>query len=159
MFGKNKGKSIDAMTTEEIEKYLESRKAEEKNDHTLQDSADESAPTDEKDVGTEDGQTASDRDGEAPDGEEGKDVAEEAEGEETDTTAAEEPDADDHPAPPPAAAPAEQGDSATPDDGWRSSIEQKLDAIKAELDGIRRAPQAVDDKTADKLTALENKFN
>lgn len=159
MFGKNKGKSIDAMTTEEIEKYLESRKAEERKDHTLQDSADESAPTDGKDVGTEDGQTASDRDGEAPGDEEGKDADEEAEGEEADTTAAEEPDADDPQAPPQAAAPAEQGSSTTPDDDWRSRVEQKLDALKADLDGLKRTPQPADEMTSDRLTALEKKFN
>lgn len=161
MFGKNKGKSIDDMTTEEIEKYLESRKASEQSDQTLKDRVDESVAMDEKDTGTEDGQTASDRVDEAL----GKDVAadkteDESEPDEADDADDAEPATDGTEESEPAAAQAaEQGDSATPDDGWRSSIEQKLDAIKAELDGIRRAPQAVDDKTADKLTALENKFN
>lgn len=155
MFGRNKGKSIDDMTTEEIEKYLESRKASEQSDQTLKDRVDESVAMDEKDTGTDDGQTAADRVDEAL-GEDAETDKPEDEGKPDEAEPAADGTTESEPV---AAQAAEQGDSATPDDGWRSSIEQKLDAIKAELDGIRRAPQAVDDKTADKLTALENKFN
>ena len=154
MFGRNKGKSIDDMTTEEIEKYLESRKASEQSDQTLKDRVDESVAMDEKDTGTDDGQTAADR-------------VDEALGEDAETDKPEDEDKPDETKPAadgttesePVAEPSEPGDSTPPDDDWRSRIEQKLDTLKAELDGIRRAPQAVDDKTADKLTALENNFN
>lgn len=154
MFGRNKGKSIDDMTTEEIEKYLESRKASEQSDQTLKDRVDESVAMDEKDTGTDDEQTAADR-------------VDEALGEDAETDKPEDEDKPDEAEPPadgttesePVAEPSEPGDSTPPDDDWRSRIEQKLDTLKAELDGIRRTPQAADTKTADKLTALENKFN
>lgn len=154
MFGRNKGKSIDDMTTEEIEKYLESRKASEQSDQTLKDRVDESVAMDEKDTGTDDEQTAADRVDEAL-GEDAETDKPEDEGKPDEA----EPAADGTTESEPVAEPSEPGDSTPPDDDWRSRIEQKLDTLKAELDGIRRAPQAVDDKTADKLTALENKFN
>lgn len=154
MFGRNKGKSIDDMTTEEIEKYLESRKASEQSDQTLKDRVDESVAMDEKDTGTEDEQTAADRVDEAL-GEDAETDKTEDEGKPDET----EPATDGTTESEPVAEPSEPGDSPLPDDDWRSRIEQKLDTLKAELDGIRRTPQAADTKTADKLTELENKFN
>lgn len=154
MFGRNKGKSIDDMTTEEIEKYLESRKASEQSDQTLKDRVDESVAMDEKDTGTDDEQTAADRVDEAL-GEDAETDKPEDEGKPDEA----EPAADGTTESEPVAEPSEPGDSTPPDDDWRSRIEQKLDTLKAELDGIRRTPQAADTKTADKLTELENKFN
>lgn len=143
MFGREKKKDIDSMTIDEIEKYLESRKANEEGEQSLKDLVDESVAEQEKEDGNEDSQSAKDRVDEAL-GEE------EALKEEKEEEAHEEAQEEKH----------EEAEENGED------LKKELKALRAEFEELKsmlkakeREPKKADETEAGKLAELEKKFN
>lgn len=135
MFGRKK--TIDDMTTEEIEAYLEKRKASAPSEQSEQDRTDESVAMQEKDSGIEDTQSALDRVDEA----EGEDKALEEE--------QSEPSEESHP---------DAAEDKRQIDELLAPIRQELAALREEVAALKREPREADKDTVTKLTELENKY-
>lgn len=142
LFGKKK--TIDDMTTEEIEKYLESRKSGEKSEQTEKDRVDESVAMQEKDSGETDSQTAKDRVDEAI----GEDKALSERREDKEEAQAEErgghPDAE---------------EDRRQFDELISPLKKELEELRAEVAAMKREPRPADNDAVEKLRRLENRFS
>lgn len=143
MFGREKKKDIDSMTIDEIEKYLESRKANEESDQSLKDRVDESVAEQEKEDGNEDSQSAKDRVDEALGEEEAlKEEKEEEAHEEAQEEKHEEAE--------------EKGEDLKKE---LKDLRAEVEELKSMLKAKEREPKKADGTEADKLAELEKKFN
>ncbi len=137
MFGFKKKKTIDEMTIEEIEKYLDERKSSEESEQDLEDRVDESVAEQEKESDTEDTQDAKDRVDESI----GEEVAEEEREEEKDEAQDE----------------AIEENKNDADERW-AILEDRIAKIEAYIQESKKSPKEVGSETADKLSELERKF-
>ena len=154
MFG-NRKKTIDDMTTEEIEKYLESRKASEEKEQSLKDRVDESVAEQEKADGDEKEQDAKDRVDEAL----GEDEELEEEGEEETESAEEDEEGDETEDDSEEEVEGETEDKSETLDLLKKYIDEKFEDLQAQISALAKQPKEVEKTTADRLSELERKYN
>ena len=150
MFGVKK-KSIDDMTTEEIEKYLAKRKSSEEKEQSLKDRIDESVAEQEKADGDENEQDAKDRVDEA--------LGEDEEIEEKDEEAEESEDEQDEDEEEDEIEEESVEETETDEDDWKKSIEEELAEIKALVMTFAKKPKEAEKTVSDRLSELERKYN